>query len=264
MFEFSEKSVTELLEDIFNGDIDKNNLPEELYCAIADKLKQGLYKGFGGSLEDFATGSKDLELLEALRDNVYMFSAAKNYQQVREMVDAITDDDGMVRPFKDFKEDASQIFETYNDNYLQTEYKTAIGQAQNAVKWNEIEKNKDVLPYLKYSAIEDDNTSEICAPLDGICLPVDDEFWDEFMPLNHFNCRCLVEQVAGDDATLSTADDKDEAMEKADGAGMTDMFKMNADKDGYIFKSDHPYFEVSKGDKDFAKNNFGMAIPDDD
>ena len=62
------------------------------------------------------------------------------------------------------------------------------------VKWQEIEKTKGILPYLRYSAIVDPNTSEICLPLDGVVAPVDDPIWDKILPLNHFNCRCVILQ----------------------------------------------------------------------
>jgi hypothetical protein len=45
---------------------------------------------------------------------------------------------------------------------------------------------------------------------------------------------------------------------------MQDVFKMNAGKDGYIFKDDHPYFHVPKGDVEFAQNNFDLPIPKKD
>ena len=45
---------------------------------------------------------------------------------------------------------------------------------------------------------------------------------------------------------------------------MDDMFKMNSGRDGYVFKEDHPYFDVAKGDKEFARRNFDLKIPSKD
>lgn len=262
MFQYSDAYLKALLEGIYDGSITEYDLPENLYYALADHLKKALYEGFGGGLDSFSEGSYDLELLTELRENIYMFSAAKTFQQVSDMRDALTFDDA-IRPFSEFKELAGQIFDQYNDTWLRTEYDTAIGQAQNASKWSTIQQQKDILPLLKYSAVEDANTSEICAPLDGICLPVDDPFWDEFMPLNHFNCRCLVEQFAEDEATVTSKGEAEDAAEDS-GDKMQDMFKMNAGKDRVIFSDEHPYFDISKGDKGFARENFGLDIPEED
>jgi SPP1 gp7 family putative phage head morphogenesis protein len=262
MFKFADAYIEAIIKGIYDGSITEYDLPDNLYYAIADHLKSAVYKGFGASIEDLSLDTMDLELLTELRENVYIFSAAKTFQQVSDMCDALTDGD-KIRPFAEFKDMARDIFDTYNDTWLKTEYHTAVGQAQNASKWNRIEKQKDVLPLLKYSAIEDANTSEICAPLDGICLPVDDPFWDEFMPLNHFNCRCLVEQIAEGEENVSSKGEVENASETA-GDDMQDMFKMNAGKDRVIFSDEHPYFDVSKGDKAFARENFGLDIPDED
>ncbi|MBS1599518.1 MAG: minor capsid protein [Bacteroidetes bacterium] len=260
---FSKEAIEALIADIVDGSIDKDNLPEPLYFAIVERLKKALYEGFGGSLSDFKIDTRDYELLAELRENIYMFSAAKTYQQVREMTDALTDDEGKIKPFVAFRNEALEIFNTYNVNYLRAEYNTTLGQAQSAVQWVSIEKQKSVLPYLRYSAIEDENTSEICAPLDGITLPVDDPFWDDYMPLNHFNCRCTVQQLSESDADVTKNSKLEEATNKAD-ENIKDVFKMNPGKDGYIFKKDHPYFEVAKGDKGLAKRNFDLPIPDED
>lgn len=206
-------------------------------------------------------GAVDLELLAELRDNIYMFSAAKTFQETEALRGALINEEGQVRSFKEFKEFAMPINEQWNENWLKTEYETAYGQAQNAVRWNEIEKNKDILPLLKYSAIEDDRTSEICAPLDGVTLPVDDPFWDTFMPLNHFNCRCTVEQLS--DGTETNKEDLKDTFITSE-QNMNDMFKMNPGKEKVVFDKDHPYFDVANKYVEFAKINFGLPIPEND
>lgn len=253
MFKYSDEYIAKLIKGIYDGTVTTHDLPESLYYAIADYLKKGVYKGFGSTLANVAEG--DAELLADLRDNIYMFSAAKTYQQVKEMTEAAIDEDGAVRPFNDFRKDADQIFDTYNRDYLKTEYDTAIGQSQMAVKWNTIQDQKDVLPYLAYSTIGD--ACDICAPLDGFTAPVDDPVWDDIMPLNHFNCECIVEQQ--EDGEPSDKDVVDDVLERMD-----DTFKMNPGKDGYVFSPDHPYFSVPKEDKEFASGNFDLPIPKDD
>lgn len=262
---YSKKQIDLLMEAVYEGRITTGNLPEGLYFAIAENLKSGLYEGFGGALTDFGIGTKDFALLSELRENIYMFSGAKTYQQVREMEDAAKELSGLItetKSFSDFKNEALKIYEKYNEDWLQSEYNTAKGQARNASQWNTIENEKDVFPNLRYSAVIDERTSEICEPLDGIILPVDDPLWDKYSPLNHFNCRCFLEQMGKyDDYELT---DKSTIDVETLNDTVQDEFKMNPGKDGYVFSDKHPYFEVAPKDKDLAENNFNLPIPKED
>jgi SPP1 gp7 family putative phage head morphogenesis protein len=272
MFEFGEKQIKALLDAIFAGSITNHKLPQNLYLAIADYLKKGVYKGYGFDISSLTkevgkrapnVALQDLELLAELRTNIYMFSAAKTYQQVREMSSALIDERGVVVPFAKFKDKAKQTFDLYNDSYLKTEYDTAVGQAQNAMSWRQIEKDAEVLPLLEYDAIIDKFTSDICRPLNGLVAPVSDPVWKKIMPLNHFNCRCIVRQRRQGEVKETSAGKKAAVFQQVTGK-MNDVFKMNAGQDGYVFKKDHPYFVVPKEDKEFAKKNFGLKIPKTD
>ena len=47
--EYSDKQINSLIVDIYEGVISVENMPEDLYFAIAEYLKKSLYEGFGGS-----------------------------------------------------------------------------------------------------------------------------------------------------------------------------------------------------------------------
>ena len=255
---FTDSEIDGLIKGVFDGEIDKENLPENLYTAIAEFLQGGLYKGFGGSVADF--GGTDLNLLQELRTNIYMFSAAKTYQEVRSMTDLMYEGDNL-KPFKDFYEDAKGLYDTYNKNYAETEYNTAVASAEMGAKWNDIIKDADLFPLLKMTVVEDAQTTEICEPLDGITLPINDPFWDEFYPPNHWNCRSTVLQL--DEGEVSSKSEVSKAKEHAD-EDMQDVFKMNVGKDEFVFSPEHPYFTtVPKEDREFAKENFGLPMPED-
>lgn len=257
---YTKKQIESLLAGIYAGVITEYELPEDLYFAIADYLKKALYKGFGGALADF--DGKDLELLTELRENVYMFSAAKTYQEVLEIKNLLYDEDGNFRSSKEFNQLGREKYDLWNDTYGQTEYNTCVGQAQQARQWNEIEKNKELFPYLKYVAVMDANTSDICAPLNDVVLPVDDPLWNSYSPLNHFNCRCVLEQLDKYEDVKETPQSQVDEVEKELKDKVQDAFKMNPGKDGYVFSPEHPYFDVA--DKDFAKQNFNLPIPPKD
>lgn len=194
---YSKKQIDALLENIWDEKVNPYFLPKDLYEAIAENLKAGLYEGFGATLEtvEGIYGKASAELLNELRTNIYQFSAAKTFNMVEEMRGVLVSGD-KVLTLSEFKDKANVIFERYNNTWLETEYNTAIGQAEMGRKWKEIEKQKNVLPYLKYNAVNDPRTSDICRPLDDTILPVGHKFWTEFTPLNHFNCRCIIEQLA--------------------------------------------------------------------
>lgn len=249
---FTNKQIDNLLKGIEEGRINEYNLPEDLYNAITDYLKKGVFNGFGETLKSVSTYDK--ELLTQLVENIHIFSGAKTYQQVKEINSLLVDEDGNIRSSKEFNKLGKEKFELWNDVWGETEYNTAIGQSQMAVKWSEIERTKDVLPNLEYSAVMDENTSDICEPLNGVIAPVDDPIWDTISPLNHFNCRCLIMQV--DTEPTENYEDKAQQVE----GNMQDIFKFNPGKTGEVFPKDHPYFDVPKEDKEYAKRNFDLPI----
>jgi hypothetical protein len=170
----------------------------------------------------------------------------------------INPESGELRSAREFSQLGAAEFEKWNESWGLTERNTAISQATMANKWNEIEKNKDLLPVLSYSTIGD--ACDICAPLDGLTAPVDDPIWDSVYPTNHFNCLCIVTQHEEGEKDLTPANEKDATFDLVN-KEMSDTFKMNSGKDGYIFSPDHPYFDVAKKDIPFAKENFGLPIP---
>ena len=258
MVEYSRANIEKYIEGIYDGSITEYDLPESLYAAIGKYFEKGLYKGFGMNLKEAA--GKDLELLAELRENTWLFAAAKTFQQTKDIGAMMFNDKGDLIGAKEFNELGTAAFDKWNNVWGTTEYNTAVGQAQNAVKWNEIEKQKKVLPMLRYSAVVDANTSDICLPLDGIVAPVGDPIWDTIAPENHFNCRCLL--IQEEETVEATPDDEKEEKVKEVEGNMSDLFKMNPGKDGYVFKDDHPYFQVERKDKEFAKENFGLPMPE--
>lgn len=255
---YNNKQIENLLKSIHDGVITDHDLPADLYHAIADFLKKGLYKGFGQDLTE-ADGTKLDKLLD-LRDNIYLFSGAKTFQFTREAGELLTDADGVVKPFSQFKSEALEVYGKYNENWLEAEYRTTIGQAQMASRWDDIQANKDVLTMLRFST--DGNPCPECAPFEDLTAPVDDPIWDIALPLIHYACECIVESLDGDAVPTSDADLKalQPDLDKID-----PVFRNNPGNSGEIFPKGHPYFtEVPKEDRAFAKKNFDLPIPEEE
>ncbi len=246
---FTPDAIWQFIADIESGKVTAYTLPESLYYAIAEYLKDGVLKGFGPITYDTAS------LANELVNNVYIFSAAKTYQQTKEIGSLLVDEKGNLRSSSEFRKLAREKFTLWNDVWGETEYNTAVGQAQMASKWRTIQAEKDVMHSLKYRAIIDVNTSDICRPLNNLVAPVDDPIWKKITPLNHFNCRCLLLQT--NDKPTSDYKRKAKLVEDQ----MQDLFKQNPGETGEVFNKSHPYFDVPKKDRARAKRNFDLPLP---
>lgn len=248
---FNNDEIDRFIEGIYRGLISVTNLDLDTYLKVAKRLTDGVYKGFGKNIDSVLYLSEDYQMLAALRDNVYIFSGAKQYQQVRQMSSFLTEN-GKIVPFNEFKKKVDSIYNDYNKSYLNAEYNSAIAQSRTASQWMDIERDKGALPYLQYQTAGDGRVRPEHASLDNIIKKVNDPFWDKFMPPNGWNCRCDVIQLDEGEVT----DTKNLVVEN-----VPDEFRFNAGKEKVVFSKKHPYFDIATKDKQFAKNNFGMPMP---
>ncbi len=66
-------------------------------------------------------------------------------------------------------------------------------------RWQAIERLKETRPYLRYVAVRDERTRSKRRSWHGTVLPVDHPWWNTRYPPNGWNCRCIVQQLSGDD-----------------------------------------------------------------
>jgi SPP1 gp7 family putative phage head morphogenesis protein len=250
---FDENEANRFIKAVYDGSINSRNLDLKSYLRTADKLTDGVYKGFGKNINDVLYLSEDYQMLYALRDNVYIFSGAKQYQQVMQMSSFLTDN-GKIAPFNEFKKAATSVYREYNINYLNAEYNSAIAQSRTASQWMDIEKEKGLFPYLQYQTAGDGRVRPEHASLNNIIKKVDDPFWSKYMPPNGWNCRCDVIQL--DEGVVT--DTKNLVVEN-----VPKEFMFNAGKEKVVFSEEHPYFDIAPKDKNFAKTNFGMPMPNE-
>lgn len=251
---FTQEEMNQLIDGVLLGIYTTEHLPVWYYEKTAQALFTGVEAGFGKTLLEVEFGGIDYALLYELRTNIYVFSAAKTYQQVRDMTDLLAE--YRYRP-DIFKQKAQAIFENYSTpkgaNYLSTEYSTAKLSARAAKNWIDIAKNSDTLPFLEYQTVGDARVRPEHAALDGIIRPVSDAFWSNYYPPNGWRCRCTV--IQHDEAQVTTL----KGFKQPD--TVPDMFLMNSGKDKIIFSPKHPYFKVARGDKQLAMDNFNLPLP---
>lgn len=124
-----EKEVDDLLYWIKEGIINLDNFYYPLYSKTAEKLTEYLYKGYGNNIDDFQYNSEDYNMLFDLRENLYIFSAAKQYQFLREVIS-----------LKDFTE-AKSVYLKYYDDYLAIELDSTEQVSINVKNWLKITNN---------------------------------------------------------------------------------------------------------------------------
>ena len=260
----------DIFRDIWRGFITVFALPVVLFGDTFSGLQKGLFRGFGGTLADFAEKSADFKILTRLNENINSFSAAKTFQFVKDSDNLILDAAGNLRPFTDFRTDVKKIYDIQYENWLKTEFDTTVANAQTAVQWNDIQREKKVLPLLKYQTAGDDRVRPLHAAWDGIVKPVDDSFWDTRMPQNDFGCRCIAIQLEeGEEPITNLGDKLDQVKEKTKGEIISldndsRIFSINPGKQKVIFtekgRKAHPYFKVDQTHEILKSNNFNLPL----
>lgn len=240
-----------MVQDIWKRKGMPETINKPVTAAFAKELWSGVVEGFGKDLPGIDYETPHALMLQNLQQSVYHFSAAKNYQQLKSLTQALVGDDNKLRTYSQFKKQAFAINDQHVNQWLKTEYDTAVAGGQMASKWTAIESSKDTLPMLEFDAVMDKRTTELCASLHGVIRPVDDPFWRQYYPPNHFGCRSTVRQRSG---VRSTPIDKIEYPEK-----MPEMFKTNLAQRGLAFPPGHPYF---KGLPDEVLIQATKLIPD--
>lgn len=265
----TDEEIATLLSAVYFGSTTVENLPEWYYYRIADKLLQGVYDGFG----DTPTGlqqkieqarlvgdrnlivelEKQQEVLIAIRKNVFEFSAAKTYEQQKQLR-ALLFKDGLIQSFGEFKKEAEKVVRVFNETWLRTEYQNAINQAISAKEYSVYIEEKELFPLLRYKTQEDEKVRSFHRSLNNTTKAVADSFWSAYYPPIDWNCRCYVVQVSGRETRNElTIDEINEIV--------PEYFRFNAWLDKIVFGLNHPYFVVSNEEEGRKRNNFGLPIP---
>lgn len=228
----------EMVEEIMNIIWRLKGAPETIHQGMttyfANRLWSGVTEGYGADLITVDFDTPDYTMLRRMQESVYHFSAAKNYSQLRDLSRALIGEDGKVRTFAAFKEEAHKINSEHINQWLRAEYDMSVANGQMASKWVEFESNADFMPLLQFDAVMDGRTSAICRDLEGVTRPIDDTFWDVYYPPNHWGCRSTVRQLSHGTVTPG---EKIITPEK-----MPAMLKTNMAKNGMAFPKEHPYF----------------------
>lgn len=197
----------------------------------------------------------------------WIFSGMKTFHELNEAFPSLINEDGSRKPFERFLNDVQKIDETYNRNYLHSEYNYVHASADMAAKWEQFMEDGDRY-LLQYRTAHDDRVRPEHAELEGVTLPIDDSFWADYYPPNGWKCRCNVVQVRRGKYEITP---HDEAMTRGEIALQRDtrgIFRFNSGQQRKSVPDYNPYTisackscSVATGD---TKLSLAASIPNNE
>lgn len=155
---------------------------------LTSKEAQGFINAHAGVLDStFEQVKMSDRMRERLTRSNYIFSGIKTFHELNEAFPSLLDENGDRKPFERFLNDVKKIDETYNANYLHSEYNFVQASAAMAAKWEQYSEDGDRY-LLQYRTAHDDKVRPEHAALDRVTLPMGDPFWESYYPPNGWNC----------------------------------------------------------------------------
>lgn len=121
------------------SEIQPDDLNHQAVQPLLNSINSVLQDGFNKGIEHRVP----YIMKRDLRENIYVFSGAKTYAELKELSGMLLDADGNIKPFYKFWQEVQSTHADYNRNYLEAEYIFATQSAQMASKWNEFETDGD-------------------------------------------------------------------------------------------------------------------------
>lgn len=234
---FDEKLMDKVLREIYNEEIDpkKGEYPKEMAKAARGMFETATAEGFASASFDI---TEKEDYLKEYMNSIRVFSAFKVHDFAQLMAERLYDDKGELKTFQQWDEDTQDIQAHHNELWLRTEYDTAILRAEQAAEWQQFEKDKDIMPNLRWMPTSSVEPREEHAVFwrEALTLPVGDPFWDEHRPGDLWNCKCWLEQT-DEEETPRTDLPKEKDMPTAD-----EGLKTNPGKTAEMFDRSHPYY----------------------
>ena len=176
------------------------------------------------------------EFYRELKHSNEVFAAFKVHSMGEKMAAKLTTPDGKLKSFRQWAEDVRGISSHYVGSWLRTEYDTAVLRAHAAADWRLFERDKDIMPNLRWmptTSPEPESTHRLYWQK-KLTLPVDHPFWEKHHPGDRWNCKCMLEQT-DEPANPEVLEDVEEIKPQRG-------LENNPGKDGHTFHDTHPYF----------------------
>lgn len=226
-FEISKAALKRALQKIYDKNIDlQNEIEPELFEHTRKNLNNAVDDVYG----EIQTGDPDYDFVQELKYNNAVFAAFKTHKEQNDLAKLITDNEGNLRSFKDFRKATEPIIGNYNENWLKTEYNTAVLRTREASKFRKYERDADIFPNLKWLPSTSAEKRETHQRFYGLVKQINDGFWDTHYPGNLWNCKCGITNT--DEAT----NEHTPAVNYEPQPGID-----RNPKEGKLFTKSHPY-----------------------
>lgn len=239
---FNADILAQFIKKIYRGFDTENSIEGVMWREVLRVINEGTVEGLAKAK---TPPTHEEEFYKALRHSNEVFAAFKVHTMGQEMAAKLYDSKGQLKPFSKWVEDVSAISSHQVGSWLRTEYDTAVIRAHAAADWREFERNKDIMPNLRWMPTTSKEPEAVHSEYwrRKLTLPVDDPFWEEHHPGDRWNCKCSLE--ATDDPVVRPDDMEPTKPQRG--------LENNPGKDGHTFSDNHPYFPKGCGACPFSK-----------
>ena len=199
-----------------------------LFNEICDRINEAARKGF----DESGAVDPDDDFRAAILRNNEVFVAFKVHRMQNDMARLLLDSNGNLKPFEQWRKEVMPIASHQVGQWLRTEYNTAVLRAHQAADWQQFEREKDVLPNLRWMPSTSVNPGKDHMIFWGTVRPIDDPFWNEHRPGDRWNCKCDLSSTDDPVTEIPDFTKKDNPHPGLDN---------NPGKDGKLFSDTHPY-----------------------
>jgi hypothetical protein len=228
-FGFTEQLILDFLHRLYDGKLDpKQEIDAPMWEQVRTVLREAVAKGY----DEPNMPDADEVFYEQLQHNTDVFAAFKVHRMQNDMAHMLLDSNGKLKTFEQWSNDVQTIASHQVGHWLQTEYDTAVIRAHQAADWQQFEREKDVLPNLKWMPSTSAHPGADHRIFWGTVRAINDPFWSSHRPGDRWNCKC---SLSSTDEPVTQVPDAAPSDEPQNG------LENNPGVDGKLFSDNHPY-----------------------
>lgn len=221
-------------------------IERNLFDATLQVFNKAVDQGYGS----YTAGDPEYDFYNAIRTNNEVWSAFRTHAMQNDLAKQLIDDKGILKPFKQWSNDVQTIVDHHVERWMRTEYDTAVLRAHQAADWQQFEREKDILPNLRWMPTTSPTPDQVHKVFweSKLTLPVNHSFWNYHKPGDRWNCKCYLEST---DDNATPGGDIPSIKEKPD-KGLDN----NVGKTGELFSQSHPFVADAPKGTDKVVNRF--------